>query len=138
MIYLLLIKSKETITLSEVSAAYGDAQSTMFGGNMNWGGMKTRERRGETPDFSRGPQPEQAESEQAETEQAESEQGVPGQVPGDTLPFVESDAGETDHAVAEQESESPGKVAKKAVSSPLFLMLSEELFHARGGYCVSF
>ena len=32
----------EEITLEEISASYGDAQSSMFGGNMNWGGMKHR------------------------------------------------------------------------------------------------
>ena len=31
---------QETITLSEVSAAFGDAQSSMFAGEMNWGGMQ--------------------------------------------------------------------------------------------------
>ena len=31
---------QETITLSEVSAAFGDAQSSMFAGGMNWGGMQ--------------------------------------------------------------------------------------------------
>ena len=30
----------EEITLTEVSASYGDAQSSMFGGSMNWGGMQ--------------------------------------------------------------------------------------------------
>ena len=32
----------EEITIEEVSASYGDAQSSMFGGKMNWGGMKSR------------------------------------------------------------------------------------------------
>ena len=32
----------EEITLEEISASYGDAQSSMFGGNMNRGGMKHR------------------------------------------------------------------------------------------------
>ena len=32
----------EEITLEEISASYGDAQSSMFGGKMNWGGMKPR------------------------------------------------------------------------------------------------
>ena len=31
---------QETITLSEVSASFGDAQSSRFGGEMNWGGMQ--------------------------------------------------------------------------------------------------
>ncbi|MBR0138959.1 MAG: hypothetical protein IJM17_01580, partial [Firmicutes bacterium] len=30
----------EEISLDEVSASFGDAQSTLFGGNMNWGGMQ--------------------------------------------------------------------------------------------------
>lgn len=36
----------EEITLEEVSASYGDAASTMFGGSMNWGGMMRRGGRG--------------------------------------------------------------------------------------------
>lgn len=32
----------EEITLEEVSGSYGDAQSSMFGGNMHRGGMKPR------------------------------------------------------------------------------------------------
>ena len=39
----------EEITLEEVSASYGDAQSSMFGGNMNWGGMQSRGGGGQTP-----------------------------------------------------------------------------------------
>ena len=35
-------ENEEDITLEEVSASYGDAQSSMFGGKMNWGGMKRR------------------------------------------------------------------------------------------------
>lgn len=35
-------ENSEEITLSEVSASYGDAQSSMYGGSMNWGGMKSR------------------------------------------------------------------------------------------------
>ena len=34
--------SEEEITLEEVSASFGDAQSENFGGPMNWGGMKFR------------------------------------------------------------------------------------------------
>ena len=33
----------EEITLAEVSASYGNAQSSMFGGTMNWGGMQPRD-----------------------------------------------------------------------------------------------
>ena len=41
--YLLIIgDNEEEITLSEISASFGDVQSTMFGGNMNWGGMQDR------------------------------------------------------------------------------------------------
>ena len=39
---------EETITIEEVSASYGDAQSSMFGGTMNFGGMQ---RRGEGNSF---------------------------------------------------------------------------------------
>lgn len=47
--------AEETITIEEVSASYGDAQSSMFGGTMNFGGMSprgNRENNGEMPDFS--------------------------------------------------------------------------------------
>ena len=32
----------EEVTLDETSASFGDAQSSMFGGSMNWGGMQDR------------------------------------------------------------------------------------------------
>lgn len=42
--YLVVIGDKvEEITLTEVSASYGDAASSGFGGNMNWGGMQRRD-----------------------------------------------------------------------------------------------
>ena len=34
----------EEITLEEVSASYGDAASSAFGGTMNWGGMRQRQK----------------------------------------------------------------------------------------------
>ncbi len=34
--------SAEEITLDEISASFGDAESERFGGPMNWGGMKFR------------------------------------------------------------------------------------------------
>ena len=34
--------SAEEITLEEISASFGDAQSEGFDGSMNWGGMKFR------------------------------------------------------------------------------------------------
>ena len=41
--YLMVIGDNvEAITLEETAASYGDAQSSMFGGNMNWGGMQDR------------------------------------------------------------------------------------------------
>ncbi|MBQ9612586.1 MAG: carbohydrate-binding domain-containing protein [Lachnospiraceae bacterium] len=41
--YLIVIGDNvEEITLEETSASYGDAQSIMFGGTMNWGGMQKR------------------------------------------------------------------------------------------------
>ena len=45
--------SAEEITLTETAAAYGNAASSMFGGSMNWGGMKP-------PGGSPGPRPEGA------------------------------------------------------------------------------
>jgi len=44
--------SEEEMTLTEVSASFGDAQSTMFGGNMNRGGMTAREQGAEASDNS--------------------------------------------------------------------------------------
>ena len=42
--YLVVIGDKaEEITLEAVSSSFGDAQSSMFGGPMNWGGMEDRE-----------------------------------------------------------------------------------------------
>ncbi len=61
--YLVVIGDKaEEITLEDVSSSFGDAQSSMFGGPMNWGGMENRENfgrpggppggfDGERPDF---------------------------------------------------------------------------------------
>ncbi len=41
--YLIVIGDQaEEITLEDVAASYGDAQSSMFGGPMNWGGMQER------------------------------------------------------------------------------------------------
>lgn len=37
---------EETITVEETAASYGDAQSSMFTGSMNWGGMQQRGGRG--------------------------------------------------------------------------------------------
>lgn len=42
--YLVVIGDQvEEITLTELSASYGDAASSGFGGNMNWGGMQHRD-----------------------------------------------------------------------------------------------
>lgn len=41
--YLMVIGDNvDVITLEETAASYGDAQSSMFGGSMNWGGMQDR------------------------------------------------------------------------------------------------
>ncbi len=49
----------EEITLSERSASFGDAASGMFGGSMNWGGMRPRKPSGgEAPDSGGGTPPE--------------------------------------------------------------------------------
>ncbi len=41
--YLMVVgEMVEELTLSEVSASYGDAQSSMFGGSMTWGGAQPR------------------------------------------------------------------------------------------------
>ena len=55
--YLLMIGEKsEEITLDEVSASFGDAQSIMFGGKMNWSGMQDRGRSdGARPGMSEKP-----------------------------------------------------------------------------------
>ena len=36
-------ESEESITLSEITASFGDASSQMFAGTMNWGGMQPRQ-----------------------------------------------------------------------------------------------
>ena len=43
---------EEEITLTDISASYGDAASGMFGGNMNWGGMRQRGGRGRRGDMT--------------------------------------------------------------------------------------
>ncbi|MBQ1385132.1 MAG: hypothetical protein IIY74_07030, partial [Firmicutes bacterium] len=48
---------EEEITIEETSASYGNAQSSMFGGKMNWGGMTQRpqdSQDGQTSDQSSG------------------------------------------------------------------------------------
>ena len=88
-------ESEETITLSEMSASFGDAQSTMFSGNMNWGGMQRREsstedtsgesessqmpgpgQSGERPGFMQGEAPEGAQGEAPEGAQGEAPEGM--------------------------------------------------------------
>lgn len=86
-------ENAEEITLSEVSASYGDAQSSMYDGNMNWGGMKNRgdrqgNRRGDSSDGS-------TESETAsETENMHGGPGHGGPRGGQTPPDM-SQGGET-------------------------------------------
>ncbi|MBR6114825.1 MAG: carbohydrate-binding domain-containing protein [Oscillospiraceae bacterium] len=41
--YVVIGESAEEITLTETSASFGDARSAMFGGSMNWGGMRSWE-----------------------------------------------------------------------------------------------
>ena len=48
--------SAEEITLEEVSASFGDAQSGGFGGRMNWGGMSFRPEGAESRDGERAPE----------------------------------------------------------------------------------
>ncbi|MBQ8054109.1 MAG: carbohydrate-binding domain-containing protein [Lachnospiraceae bacterium] len=72
-------ENAEEITLSEVSASYGDAQSSMYDGNMNWGGMKNRgdrqgNRRGDSSNGS-------TDSETAS--EAENGHGRPGGMTGE-------------------------------------------------------
>ena len=65
--YLVVIGDKaEEITLEDVSSSFGDAQSSMFGGPMNWGGMENREnfgRPGGPPDGFDGERPDFGEME---------------------------------------------------------------------------
>lgn len=60
--YLMVIGDQvEELTLEDVSASYGDAQSQMFSGSMNWGGMQPREDfegfSGEAPAMGEMPEP---------------------------------------------------------------------------------
>ena len=87
-------ENAEEITLSEVSASYGDAQSSMYGGSMNWGGMKNRgdrqgNRRGDSSNGS-------TDSETAS--ETENGHGRPGGMTGEgggQMPPEMSQSGET-------------------------------------------
>ena len=64
--------NEETITLSEVSASFGDAQSTMFGGGMNWGGMQKRGRGGQEAGYADKTAQEQAVTDMSATSDLEA------------------------------------------------------------------
>ena len=86
----------EEITLSEVAASYGDAQSSGYGGDMNWGGMKSR--KDQQSNASGGGTDSEAGSETAS--ETERPQGGPGE--GQTPPDM-SQGGEGRTAVGESQ-----------------------------------
>ena len=105
----------EEITLSEVAASYGDAQSSGYGGDMNWGGMKSR--KDQQSNASGGGTDSEAGSETAS--ETERPQGGPGE--GQTPPDMsqggegrtaagESQGGEGQAAAGESQS-GEGQVA---------------------------
>ncbi len=78
--YLIIIGDKvEEITLSEISASFGDAASSGFGGTMNWGGMQRRD------DFPGFGQEGNGVYERPERPQRDSE-GSPGSVGNEKRP----------------------------------------------------
>ena len=86
----------EEITLSEVAASYGDAQSSGYGGDMNWGGMKSR--KDQQSNASGGGTDSEAGSETAS--ETERPQGGPGE--GQTPPDI-SQGGEGRTAAGESQ-----------------------------------
>ena len=86
----------EEITLSEVAASYGDAQSSGYGGDMNWGGMKSR--KDQQSNASGGGTDSEAGSETAS--ETERPQGGPGE--GQTPPDM-SQGGEGRTAAGESQ-----------------------------------
>ena len=84
----------EEITLSEVAASYGDAQSSGYGGDMNWGGMKSR--KDQQSNASGGGTDSETGSEMAS--ETERPQGGPGE--GQTPPDM-SQGGEGRTAAGE-------------------------------------
>ena len=93
----------EEITLSEVAASYGDAQSSGYGGDMNWGGMKSR--KDQQSNASGGGTDSEAGSETAS--ETERPQGGPGE--GQTPPDM-SQGGEGRTAAGESQG-GEGQVA---------------------------
>ena len=86
----------EEITLSEVAASYGDAQSSGYGGDMNWGGMKSRKDQ-QSNASGRGTDSEAGSETASETERP---QGGPGE--GQTPPDM-SQGGEGRTAAGESQ-----------------------------------
>ena len=86
----------EEITLSEVAASYGDAQSSGYGGDMNWGGMKSR--KDQQSNASGGGTDSETGSEMAS--ETERPQGGPGE--GQTPPDM-SQGGEGQAAAGESQ-----------------------------------
>ena len=83
-------QSEETITLTQTSASFGDAQSAMFGGEMNWGGMQP------SGGFGEGFTPPQ---DGERPEKPEAPGGTPPEMP-DIRPESQTDAAPADTAAA--------------------------------------
>ena len=85
----------EEITLEEVSASYGDAQSSMFGGNMNWGGMESRGQGGP------GGTTDSSATGSTDTETAAATEGMQGGPGGGQTPPDMSGSGNTGMAAGQ-------------------------------------
>ena len=113
--YTVLIGSgEETITLSETSSSFGDAQSSMFGGEMNWGGMQP------SGGFGGGFTPPQAPSDGEEPGEKAPE-GTPPALP-DIRP-QQSEASEDGDAAAAQPSADRNTVLTLTGASAAVLLL---------------
>ena len=106
-------ENEETITLEEVSASYGEAQSSMFGGNMNRGGMQRRGGRGEntstgSTDTAAAPSDMPGMSQNGSTTDASAEQApsdmAQGGMAGDPLQQQEQSQKKEDHQAYDAQS----------------------------------
>ena len=125
--YLMVIGEQvEEITLSEVSASYGDAQSSMFGGPMNWGGMQQRgDFGGFDGAFSGGGRPEPPEGsfggEMPDMGDMPSPPG--GDFPGGGMPDFGGEASDFAQAPSAAQSSSATADTAQAVDGPTWLLI---------------
>ena len=116
----------EEITIEEVSASYGDAQSSMFGGNMNWGGMHSRGESGGRGDFSSNSS--EGASTVGEMAGDQAPDGDGGQMPdGDSGQVPDGDGGQAqDEAGGQAPDGTDGQTPDGSVQSGTELSQEEE------------